>query len=184
METRESIRNRRSYRTFSDRKLEFETIEELIEYGTFAPTAQYRQPWSFLVIQDKEELKRLSDIAKEDIKNRIDELPHFKTYEKWFNDPNYNIFYEAENIVVVYGDSDFYWYKEDCCAAAQNIISAAFDIGIGSTWLGFAEYVFDMKEVKEKYSVPENCKTVAPLILGYIDKEIKPPKRKKATIYR
>ncbi|WAW14430.1 nitroreductase family protein [Peptostreptococcus equinus] len=184
MEVKDCIKSRRSYRKFLDKKVDFEVIEELIELGTYAPTAQYKQPWSFLVIQDKEELRIISEIAKEDIVNRIDELPHFKSYEKWFSDPEYNLFYEAENVIVVYGQSDFYWFKEDCCAASQNIITAALDKGIGTTWVGFAEYVFDMPVIKEKYNIPENCKTVAPIILGYIDEKLKDPKRKKATIYR
>ncbi len=183
MEILECIKNRRSYRKFSDKKLEYDIIKGLLEISVCAPTAQMREPWGFVIIQDKKELKEISNIAKRDILEMIDDLPHFKKYEEWFRDPEYNIFYDAENLVVVYGDKSAHWYKEDCSCVTENIILAAFSKGIGTCWIGFGEHILNKLEIKEKYGVPESYEVVSSLIMGYISKESKPPKRKHPIIF-
>ena len=52
----ECIESRRSVRKYSDKKVEFDTIKELIRLGTMAPTSLCKEPWGFVVIQDKEEI--------------------------------------------------------------------------------------------------------------------------------
>lgn len=44
MEVLDCIRNRRSVRSFTDKKVEYDTIKELLEISSCAPTAQYWQP--------------------------------------------------------------------------------------------------------------------------------------------
>jgi len=183
MEVLDCIKSRRSIRNFSDKKLEYETIRELLEISACAPTAQYRQPWGFVVIQGKEELKELSDIGMDFIRKNIEDLPHFHKYREMINSEEYNLFYGAENLVVVYGEKDFHWYIQDCSLFTQNLILSAYDRGIGSCWIGFAEELFEMECVKKKYNVPDNYSVVAPIILGYIDKEQRPPKRKPPIIF-
>lgn len=183
MEVIDCIQSRRSVRKFSDKKVDYNTIIDLIKIGTYAPTAQMREPWGFVVIQDKEEMKRLSDMAKVDILERLDELPQFKNYEKFFSDPEFNIFYEAENLLLVYGDTTTRWYKEDCSALAENIILAAFSQNIGTCWIGFSKDLFDSKEFKEKYNIPESYESVSALILGYMNFIPNPPKRREPIIF-
>ena len=183
MEVLECIKSRRSIRKFSDEKLKYDTIMNLVEAGICCPTAQMREPWGFAVIQDKEELKKLSDAAKIDILDKVEELPHFKAYEKFFADPEYNIFYEAENLLIIYGDTTSKWYKEDCSALAENIMLAAYSQNIGTCWIGFAEYILNSREFREKYDIPANYEVVAPLIMGYIKYYLKPPKRREPIVF-
>lgn len=183
MDVLECIKNRRSIRKYSDEKLKYDTIRDLIESGICCPTAQMREPWGFVIIQDKEKLKELSDMAKIDILERLEELPQFRAYEKFFADPEFNIFYESENLLVIYGDTTSQWYKEDCSALAENIILAAFSQNIGTCWIGFAEYILDSKEFREEYNIPDDYKCVAPLILGHMKYNPKPPKRKEPIIF-
>lgn len=184
MNTIESITKRRSVRSFTDQELTFETIEELINTAICAPTAQRKEPWCFLVIQGKEKLKEISDMAKKDILENIDNIPEFKAYEKFFTDEEYNLFYKAENLVVIYGDKNERWYKEDCSLVAGNLITAAFSKKIGSCWIAFSEYIFNREDIREKYNIPEGYVPVAPIILGYTDREMNPPKRKTPLILK
>lgn len=183
MEVLDCIRNRRSVRSFTDKKVEYDTIKELLEISSCAPTAQYWQPWGFVVIQDKEELKRLSDKGLEYIRANMDNLPHFHKYTDLFDNPDYNLFYDAQTLVIVYGDKDSHWYMQDCSLFTQNLILAAFDKGIGSCWIGFAEEILENDEFRKKYNVPDNYSIVAPMILGYIQKDQKPPKRRAPIIF-
>lgn len=53
METINAINERRSIRKFQDKMIPEEVIEELLELSTKAPSGKNRQPWRFVVLQDK-----------------------------------------------------------------------------------------------------------------------------------
>lgn len=78
----ECIESRRSVRKYSDKKVSRETIDRLIELGTMAPTAMNKQPWGFVVIQDKEEIDALSEKIKAFLLENLDEkFPFLKALE-------------------------------------------------------------------------------------------------------
>jgi len=58
------IHQRRAIRSYTPQKVERATIEQLIDAAIHAPTAVHREPWAFVVIQDKERLRHYSDRAK------------------------------------------------------------------------------------------------------------------------
>ena len=64
MDILECIRTRRSIRTYTDRPISEETLRELIGLGVKAATGSNEQPWGFAVIQDKDEIQRLSEETK------------------------------------------------------------------------------------------------------------------------
>lgn len=183
MDVLECIRSRRSIRNFTDKDLTYDEILDLINLGTYAPTGQYRQPWGFVIIQNSDELRKWSDLGKADILSRIDDLPAYKKYIKWFEDPEFNLFYGAKNLVVVYGDSSSPWYMEDCSCLAENMILAGFSKGIGSCWIGFGKEIFNRDDFKKEYDIPASYVAVAPLILGYMDTRPNKPKRREALIF-
>jgi len=55
----------------------------------------------------------------------------------------------------------------DCSLAAQNIMLAAYEKGIGSCWIGFATALGNSPDIKEMLNVPGDYNLVAPLVLGY-----------------
>ena len=59
-----NIKTRRSVREYLDMPLSEETIKKIIDAGRYAPTGLNLQPWRFMVVQNKEMLKKLSDYAK------------------------------------------------------------------------------------------------------------------------
>jgi len=60
METWEAIRSRRNVRSFEDRPLPEDHLNEILEAGRRAPSSQNWQPWDFVVITEREQLVRLS----------------------------------------------------------------------------------------------------------------------------
>ena len=62
MELKDAIYSRRSVRKYTDKIVDKETINELINAAVKAPSAMNAQPWVFYVIQDKDLLKELSDM--------------------------------------------------------------------------------------------------------------------------
>ena len=58
------INERRSIRSYKDEPIDEKIINKLLELGTKAATGSAMEPWGFVVIQDKEEINKLSDEIK------------------------------------------------------------------------------------------------------------------------
>ena len=71
----ELMRSRRSIRRFSDRAITREDIGRLIEAARWAPSNHNRQPWRFLVIEDKQQLNELADAVRRGLSGKLRSLP-------------------------------------------------------------------------------------------------------------
>lgn len=161
------IRGRRSVRAYQDRPVPENVIIELIDLGTHAPTASRLQPWAFAVVEDREFMREWSDKAKELLLAQMAENNYLQQYRSVMENKEFNIFYDAPCLLLVYGDPVSFYYVIDCTLAAQNIMLAAYEKGLGSCWIGFAMQTGNTPEMKQKLGVPGNYRLVAPLILGY-----------------
>ena len=54
--------DRRSIRAFTHRKLEIDQLELILKAGMYAPSAVNRQPWHFIVLQQRDILERVMEI--------------------------------------------------------------------------------------------------------------------------
>jgi nitroreductase len=87
-------------------------------------------------------------------------------YEKMIKEPEYNIFYNAPALIVVYGNTESFWYVYDCSMVAYNLHLLAEESGLGACWIGFAHNVFSSKETKVEFGIPQGFELVAPVIIG------------------
>jgi nitroreductase len=71
----ELIRARRSIRRFSARAVSREDIARLLEAARWAPSNHNRQPWKFLVIQDKQQIKHLAEVVGRGLSEKLKSLP-------------------------------------------------------------------------------------------------------------
>ena len=71
----ELIRSRRSIRQFSDRAVGREDIARLLEAARWAPSNHNRQPWRFLVIEDKSQIKQLAETVRQGLSEKLKALP-------------------------------------------------------------------------------------------------------------
>ena len=87
----------------------------------------------------KTEMKHLSDIAKPVLIRMLPDVGDegLVGLKKRLSDPNYNIFYNAPLLIFVSGVKSPYAIY-DCSMAAQNMMLAAYTLGIGSCWIGTA----------------------------------------------
>lgn len=183
MNVSECLGGRRSVREYKDTPVKKEDLELLIELGTKAATGSNKQPWGFLVIDDPAEIDALSEQIKAYLHEHIDEHQHLGQYAKWLTNPKFHVFNKAKTVLLIYGDESSYYYVKDCTLAASNIMLAAFDMGIGSCWIGFAEYMLDTPAFKEKHGVPKQYHLVCPLSMGYMLEQPKPPTRKAPVLF-
>ncbi|MBU3171176.1 nitroreductase family protein [Clostridium estertheticum] len=177
------INNRRSIRMFTDQEVNSDVIDELIALGTKAATGSGNEAWGFVVITDKNEMKKISDKTKKYLLKNFEKHPYFKQYESWLNNEKFNTFYNAPCLILIYGDTDSHWNVYDCTLAAGNIMNAAMEYKLGTCWIGFAEHVCGTEEFKLKYKIPANYNLVSSLIVGYPKVQLPSPSRKPAKIF-
>src|SRR5450756_149477 len=92
----EAILARRSVRAYAPNELDRNTIQILLEAAVRAPTAIHEEPWAFVVVQDRQFLKQLSDCAKPLFIERL-HRPHQAGGHALdtFSNPDFNIFHDA-----------------------------------------------------------------------------------------
>lgn len=168
MELMQAIYSRRSIRRYKSQPVPRELVQQLLAAAVMAPSGSNAQPWSFVIIQDKELLKKYSDRAKVLALEQMRKGTDPYGYQKLLSDPDFNIFYNAGTLIIIYGDQSPTAYV-DCSLAAQNLMLAAHGLGLGSCWIGFSSALCNSPEFKEELWIPENLTAVAPLIIGYPD---------------
>ena len=69
------LRTRRSIRIYQDKPVERAKLEELLAMAVHAPSASNGQPWHWLVIQDRAEVKRMAGLVSDWMRQTIDQDP-------------------------------------------------------------------------------------------------------------
>ena len=141
MKFKEVIKKRRSIRKYKDTPVPKEQILEILEAARIAPSASHRQPWHFIVVEDKETIKKLAK-------------------SEW----------AATAPVMIVGLADQaaspVWCINDLGVAFEHIVLAATDLGLGTCWMGQSNRE-DL--VRDLLDVPDNFKVVALTPLGAPD---------------
>ena len=164
----EAIKSRRAIRSFEDKPVPESAIQTMLEAATHAPSANNIQPWKFTIVTNKTEMKRLSDIAKPMLVRMLPDVGDegLIGLKKRLSDPNYNIFYNAPLLIFVSGVKSLFTVY-DCSMAAQNMMLAAYTLGIGSCWIGTAVGLANEPKVKAGFGVPGDHEVHAAIIFGY-----------------
>lgn len=144
----EIIKIRRSIRKYQNKPVERDKIEQLLRAAMQAPSAANQRPWEFIVVQDKETLKRLSGISP---------------YSKMTAD--------APLALVLLGNREKFkrpdMWQQDMGAAAQNILLEAVELELGSVWLGIAPVEARMKYIKEMFQLNDSLQPFCVIAIGY-----------------
>lgn len=164
---RKLIQARRSCRAYADQPLTQQEIESLIADAVWAPSGSNQQPWRFVVVRDTATLQRYSDFCKKTLLAELESSPYLEQYGGMLRKPEFNIFYNAQALVIIYGDTSSHWRDYDCTMVAYNLMLLAEEDGLGSCWIGFAHRIFDMDEIKRELDVPHEYALVAPIIVGH-----------------
>jgi nitroreductase len=164
MELDVCIRGRRSVRAYTEEPLSKEQIEAVLEAGTWAPTGMDRQPWRFIIIEDKKIIKLVSDETKVLVKQAMPPLA-----ERFSTDADI-ICYNAPILVLVCAEKDSQWTNVnllDSVLATQNMFLKAYELGLGTCYMGFVQLLNNKPDVLQKIGIPENYEMTVPFIIGH-----------------
>jgi nitroreductase len=164
--TIEAIYKRRAVRSYAAKPVGRGTIEKLLDAAVHAPTAVHEEPWAFVVIEDPQILRSLSDDAKKSLGEigRSVRLPG-ESHGHHFSPPD-NIFYNAAALIVIYGKPLGRFVVADCWLAAENLMLAAVAMGLGTCVIGLAVEALNAPEWKLKLGIPNDFTAFAPIIVG------------------
>lgn len=154
----ELLRNRRSIRKFQSKEIESEKIELMKEALLRSPTSRNRNPWEYIIIENRDVINSLS-IAK----------PHGLAFLS-----------TAPLAIVICGNEDMSdaWI-EDCSISSILLQLTAQSLGLASCWgqIRMREHGRDEFDTAEEYvqnllEIPINIKVESIIGIGYPD-EIK-----------
>jgi nitroreductase len=182
-ETLNVIKKRRSIRQFKDKQIADSELQAILESAIYAPNARNQQKWHFTVIQNKDFLRRIASITKENMMNSGIEF-----FVKRASDPNLNPFFNTPTVIFVTADEEAHFSQIDCALAAQNILLAAESLNIGSHIITTSGFLFISEKgevLKKEIGIPEGYTHVCAIALGYKEGENPeaPPRNKDVINY-
>ncbi len=160
--------NRRAIRDFQDKEVPLSVIKEIIQDTCLAPTATNRQPCKFIVIQNRDYIKKLSDESKKTLLSYLEKDPQspLKLYEPRLRDEQFNVFYNAPWLVYFIGPKNVLSLEVDCGLTVAYFMFSATSRGLGTCWIGLGAHIRN-RQTLDEMGVPADCKIVAPVIIGY-----------------
>lgn len=182
MELSRAIYGRRAAREFTSEAVDQSVIEALIEAAIQAPSAMNDQPWAFCVVRNLSLLNRISDEAKRHILRNSPAGLAAHHFKELLGDEKFHIFYHAPVLILICAVEDNAWSHIDCTLAAQNLMLAAHDRGLGTCWIGFAQAWLQTDDGRSALSLPANWMAVAPIIIGHPSRPASAPPRRKPEV--
>lgn len=148
-----NIMTRATVRKFKPTKISDAQMETLLRAGMAAPSAVNKQPWEFMVVDDRALLDSIQAAGT-----------------------NFRISNGCQQVIVVCGNEEkaiegegrTYWIQ-DCSAVTENILLAAHAMGLGAVWCGVTPIKERMAKVSEILNLPSYVKPLCVICVGEPD---------------
>lgn len=160
MELLKAIKERRSVRNYSERPLDWDIVSDVLDAARYAPSSGNVQDWRFVVIKKHETIKEIANLCNQD----------------WIETAPVLIIVcsDIHKIKRLYGEQgEKTFYLQNTSAAIQNMLLRAYDLGLGSCWIGD----FDEKKLTELVKIKAGIKPVSIISIGYTKGKIKSVER-------
>ena len=144
MEAFEAVRTLLAVRRYLDRPIPENVVKKIVEAGRLTGSAMNLQPWTFIVVQDRQMLKRLGAMARSG--------PYIA---------------DAPLAIVVAVEKTGYAVS-DASRAIHSMLLVAWSEGVGSNWVGFN----NLEKVNALLEIPAGLDVLAILPFGYPSSKI------------
>lgn len=148
-------KKRYACRKYTDRKVEREKLEQILEAGRVAPTGCNNQPQRLVVVESEEGLARLTRCTRD---------------------------FGAPLAIIVCADTTAVWTRKydgkkigdiDTSIVTDHMMLAATALGLDTLWI----CMFKPEAVREEFGLPPHIEPVNILLIGYGDGEPASPDR-------
>ena len=162
-------KKRVTVRKFSQKPVEDEKIQKILEAGRWSPTAVNLQPQRILVLNTPESLAKVREFCSfgydqkyVDLAKECDDKARGKV----------NFYYGAPLVLFISYDTDACWTHPqsgetsgytDATIVATHMMLEAASLDLGTVWISY----FDEEKARELLRIPENWQSVCMLYIGY-----------------
>lgn len=150
----ELAKERYSVRKYSDRPIEKEVLDQILEAGNVAPTAKNLQPQRIYVLQSEEAVAKVAALSRCTFGAKTILVFAYDTEEEWQNPLEAGIRSGVEDVSIV----------------ATHIMMEAWDLGVGTCWCNY----FPNSELEKSLGLPANEKIVLFMPIGYPAQDSEP----------
>ncbi|HKV44250.1 MAG TPA: nitroreductase family protein [bacterium] len=139
MEIFEAVRTVLAVRAYQGKPVPSDIARRIVEAGRLTGSSMNGQPWHFIVVENRETLRRLGALSRS------------------------GPYVAQAPLAVVVAVEKTRFAISDASRAIQSMILTAWSSGVGSNWVGF----LGMIEVKSLLGIPEGLDVLAILPFGY-----------------
>ena len=160
------LEERRSCRSYRPEQLKEEDLQAILRAGTYAATGMGKQSPKIVVLQKPEDIAELERMNAAVMGN-----------------PDGHPFYGAPTVCIILAKADMFTAVEDGSCVIDNMLNAAWSIGVGACWIHRARQEFDSEEGKallKKWGIEGDYIGVGHCILGYPTGEYRPKAERKS----
>lgn len=157
----DNIATRTSIRDYEARPVEKEKIEKMLRAAMAAPTAMNKQPWHFVVV---------------DQRNVLDALAGANPYAKMLKKAPLAIVVCGNTDKMIEGGGCDFWIQ-DASAATENLLLAAHAMGLGAVWTGAYPSEERCISISKVLSLSDNLIPLNMIVVGYPAEQPQPKQK-------
>lgn len=164
--TIKELLDRKSIRAYTNQEISLQTKKIIIDAATNAPSAGSMQMYSIIDVTDQSLKDRLAILCDNQpfIAKAKMVLIFCADYQKW-----YDAFSNLNLNPRHPGNGDLLLSIEDAMIAAQNSVTAAWSLGIGSCYIG--DIMENYEEITSLFNLPQFVYPACMVVYGYIDED-------------
>lgn len=178
------IKSRRSTRKFKNEMVPAELVEQIVEAGRYAPSGGNSQSTHFIVIENREVLVKLADLAKTEFAKMEITADTYKSIVNSINASktgNYIFHYNCPVLIVTANKKNYGNNIADCACALENMMLMANSLDLGSVWINQLKWLNEnpvLLEAMIEIGLKDDERVYGALAIGYADSEDGLPTRK------
>ncbi len=176
------VHRQRACRHFGEQDVDDETIGRVLDAATFAPSAENRQPWEFVIVRDPDTRAAIHDLTERAWTGGARDFSAQRLDEKMLEEVDRGVtgggYRTAPVVVVVAADTERcleVTIASSIFPATQNLLLAATALGLGSA-LTTLTTAF-ATELRDLLGLPEHVVPQVVVPLGHPAKRLGKPRR-------
>ena len=149
MELNKAIKERKSVRSFSTKKVDWRNIIEAIDYARLAPLAGNIPTLKFILVDDKEKIKKLAVASQQDFFDRVQYVVVVCS--------------DKTQCIRSYDERGNMYARQQAGSLIENFLLKITELGLATCWVG----AFYEQQVKQILNIPDNIDVEAFFPIGY-----------------
>ncbi len=166
--------SRRSIRSYKDEVVDWGTLARLVDIARHAPSGHNTQPVHWLVVEDRDEVKRLSGLVIDWMRHVQAQNPGLarslhldRVVRSWENGKD-RVCRDAPHVILTHAAKSGIGPQAACTIALTYLELAAFSLGLGACWAGYlGAAAASFPPLVATLDLPEGHQVFGAMLVGY-----------------